>query len=74
MIKLYGIPPSGNCHKIRLLLSMLELPHETIAVNLAEGSHRSPEYLALNPFGQVPTLIDGDVVIRDDAPPPPPAP
>jgi glutathione S-transferase len=36
-----------------------------VAVNLADGEQRTPGYLALNPFGQVPTLVDGDLVIRD---------
>ena len=56
MITLYDLGLSGNCHKIRLLLSMLDLPFKTVAMNLAAGDHRQPAYLALNPFGQVPTL------------------
>jgi len=62
-MKLYHFPLSGNAHKVRLLLSMLELPHE-LEVPTA-GAHKSPAFLALNPFGQVPVLIDGEVVIRD---------
>lgn len=65
MIKLYEAALSGNCHKARMLLSMLGLPYDSVAVNLADGEQRTPGYLALNPFGQVPTLVDGDVVIRD---------
>ena len=65
MITLYDIPPSGNCHKVRLLLNMLGLPYQTVSVNLAAGEHRAPEYLSRNPFGQVPTLTDGDITIRD---------
>jgi glutathione S-transferase len=65
MITLYDLGLSGNCHKIRLLLSMLDLPFKTVAMNLAAGDHRQPAYLALNPFGQVPTLTDGEVVMRD---------
>jgi glutathione S-transferase len=65
MIKLYDLGLSGNCHKIRLLLSMLALPYETVAMNLGAGEHRQPDYLALNPFGTVPALTDGEIVIRD---------
>lgn len=65
MIQLHEIALSGNCHKARMLLSMLGLPYEKIAVNLAAGEHRSADYLALNPFGQVPTLVDGSTVVRD---------
>lgn len=65
IIKLYEFALSGNCHKVRMLLSMLGLPYETVAVNLTEGEQRTPGYLALNPFGQVPALVDGEVVLRD---------
>jgi glutathione S-transferase len=65
MIRLYEVALSGNCHKVRLLLSMLGLPYESVAVDLAAGEQRTPAYRALNPFGEVPTLIDGDVAIRD---------
>lgn len=65
MIQLHEIALSGNCHKARMMLSMLGLPYEKISVNLAAGEHRSPQYLALNQFGQVPTLVDGSIVVRD---------
>jgi glutathione S-transferase len=65
MIQLYEVALSGNCHKVRMLLSMLGLPYESVAVNLAAGENHTPGYLALNPFGEVPTLVDGDVVVRD---------
>lgn len=65
MIQLHEYALSGNCHKVRLLLSILNLPYESIAVILAAGRHRTPPYLALNPFGEVPTLVDGETVIRD---------
>lgn len=65
MIKLYQFALSGNCHKVRMLLSFLNLPHEVINVSGAKGEHKSPGFLAMNPFGQVPVLVDGDVVLRD---------
>jgi len=65
MMKLHEVALSGNCHKVRLLLSMLGLSYESVAVDLAAGEHHTPAYLALNPFGEVPTLVDGDVAIRD---------
>ena len=64
-IKLYGHPLSGNCHKVRLLLSALGLPYEEVLVDLLVGAHKQPEFLALNPLGQVPVLVDGDTVISD---------
>jgi glutathione S-transferase len=65
MIQLHEVALSGNCHKVRLLLSLLGLPYESLAVSLAAGAHQTPEYLALNPFGEVPTLVDGGVAVRD---------
>jgi glutathione S-transferase len=65
MIRLYDMPLSGNCHKVRLLLSFLSLPYQIQPVDLAGGEQRGPDYLRLNPFGQVPVLDDGGLIIRD---------
>ncbi|MCC5668372.1 glutathione S-transferase [Nostoc sp. CHAB 5784] len=65
MIKLYGHELSGNCYKVKLLLSLLNLEHEWIKVDLMKGEHKSPEFLALNPFGQVPVIVDGDTILAD---------
>jgi glutathione S-transferase len=65
MIKLYDFPLSGHGHRARLLLSLLNLDYENINVDLRKGDQKAPEFLELNPFGQIPVLVDGDVVIRD---------
>ena len=65
MLKLYDAALSGNCHKARLMLSLLRLEHELVPVRLQEGEHKSPQFLEMNPLGQVPVLTDGEVVIRD---------
>lgn len=64
-MKLYSHPLSGNAHKARLLLSMLGLPYEEITVDVISGEHKKPEFLAINPFGSIPVLVDGEVCIRD---------
>lgn len=64
-IRLYGFPLSGHAHRVRLLLSMLGLPHEVVDVDLPHGQHKQPEFLALNPRGQVPVIVDGDVTLYD---------
>ncbi|MDI9276758.1 glutathione S-transferase [Pantoea sp. EABMAA-21] len=64
-MKLYHFPLSGHAHRARLFLSLLDLPHEVIDVDLANGEHKSPEFLAINPFGQVPVLEDDGVYISD---------
>jgi glutathione S-transferase len=65
MIELFEFALSGNCHKIRLMLSLLKLDYKSHAVNGAEREQKTAEYLSLNPFGQVPVLKDGDRIIRD---------
>jgi glutathione S-transferase len=64
-MKLYDAELSGNCHRVRLLLSLLGRPYEKLAVNMRAGENRTPEYLARNPRGQVPVLTDGDFTVWD---------
>jgi glutathione S-transferase len=65
MIKVYGHELSGNSYKVRLFLELLNLNYEWIKIDLMKGEHKSPDYLALNPFGQVPLLIDGETKLAD---------
>src|SRR5258708_21201005 len=64
-MKLYFHPLSGHSHRARLFLSLLDVDHEAIEVDLSKGAHKAPDFLKLNPFGQVPVLVDGDTVISD---------
>lgn len=64
-MKLYHHPLSGHSHRVRTFLSLIGAPVEEIEVDLAAGAHKSPEFLALNSFGQVPVLVDDDTVIAD---------
>lgn len=64
-MKLYVFPPAPNAAKVLLYLAEkaaagCEIKLERISVNLMEGGHRDPEYLARNPFGTVPTLVTED--------------
>lgn len=65
MIKLYGHELSGNSYKARLFLELLNIDYEWIKVDLIKGEHKSAAYLALNPFGQVPLLVDGETTLAD---------
>jgi len=65
MIKFYDVLLSGNCHKVRLALSMMGVAHEPIPVDFMAGEHKSEAFLELNPLGQVPVLIDGALTLRD---------
>jgi glutathione S-transferase len=64
-IKLYRYPLSGHSHRAQLLLSLLDLEAELVDVDLAAGEHKQEAFLAMNRFGQVPVLADGDSVIAD---------
>ena len=59
-MKLYGFPPSPNTWKVRAVAAHLGLPLEFEWVDLSKGQQRSPEFLALNPTGRTPVLVDGD--------------
>lgn len=64
-IKLFRHPLSGHAHRVELLLSLLGLPTELVFVDLAKGAHKQAQFLALNPFGQVPVIDDNGTVLSD---------
>ncbi|MEJ2455910.1 MAG: glutathione S-transferase family protein [Candidatus Thiodiazotropha sp.] len=64
-LKLYDMDRSGNCYKVRLLLSMLGLDYQRLTVDILAGESLTPEFKRLNPRGQVPVLVDGETVIWD---------
>ncbi|AZE62069.1 MULTISPECIES: glutathione S-transferase family protein [Pseudomonas] len=65
-IKFYGFPLSGHSHRVELMLSLLGLPSEFILVDLKQGAHKTPGFIAnLNRFGQVPVIDDGGTVLAD---------
>jgi glutathione S-transferase len=64
-IRLHRHPVSGHCHRVELLLSMLNLPFERVEVDLLRGEHTQAPFLAKNKLAQVPVIEDGDVVLSD---------
>lgn len=56
MYRLYNFPSSGNCYKVRLLLTQLGLPFECVNVDIVQQETRLPEFLQKNPNGKVPVL------------------
>lgn len=64
-IRLHRFALSGHCHRVELLLSLLDLPVERVEVNLAAGEQKAPAFLALNPLGQVPVIEDGALTLAD---------
>lgn len=64
-LKIYDMPLSGNCYKVRQLLSFLDIAFDVVPIDLLNKQQKTPEFLALNTFGQVPVLNDGDLYLRD---------
>jgi glutathione S-transferase len=64
-MKLYINPASPNVRRVRLTAAVLGLPLEEEKLDFAKGEHKKPEFLALNPNGAVPTLVDGDFVLTE---------
>jgi len=62
-LTLYASQLSGHCHRVALLLRMLDLPYQVI--DAPATLRQTDEYQQLNPFGQVPTLVDGELVLTD---------
>jgi glutathione S-transferase len=62
-ITLHGTPLSGHCHRVELLLLMLELPYRHVPAPAEVRS--SAAFQRLNPLGQIPVLEDGEVVLAD---------
>ena len=65
MIKLYDFPLSGHAHRVRLMLSLLNLEYDCIPVKLDQGKHLDDTFTELNPFQQVPVLDDNGFIVRD---------
>ena len=69
MMTVYGFSPSGNCHKVKLLLGQLGREYAWVETDSARGETRTPGYLAKNPNGKVPLLEldDGRVLVESNA-------
>lgn len=56
MYKVYGDYRSGNCYKVKLMLSLLDKPFEWVPIDILNGDTQRPEFLAKNPNGKIPVL------------------
>lgn len=59
MLKLYGGARS-RASIVQWYLEELEVPYEFVLLDMQAAAHRQPEFLAINPFGKVPAIVDGD--------------
>ena len=65
-MKLHDFILSGDCYKIRLFASILNIEYETVLVDFFPGKeHETESFLRLNPLGDIPVLEDGDLVLHD---------
>ena len=62
-MKLYGFSASPRTWKVRAVAAHLGIPLEYQQLDAFKGENRTPQYLALNPAGRTPTLVDGDFVL-----------
>lgn len=65
MIRIYDAPKSGHAHRVRLGASVMRVPFELAPVAQMEGDRKGAAYLALNPLGEIPVIVDGATVVRD---------
>src|ERR687885_552881 len=56
MLRFYDFLPSGNCYKVRLLLTQLGIPFERVEVNILQGETRTPDFIGKNLNGRIPVL------------------
>jgi glutathione S-transferase len=65
-LRLYDFPFSGNGYKLRLAMTQLGVAFDYVALDILKGESRTPEFLALNPMGQIPVLVLADgVALRE---------
>ena len=67
MVKIHGMSTSGNCHKVRMVLEALGLPYQWREIDTRDGITRTPEFLAMNPNGQVPVAEIGPGVFLPES-------
>lgn len=65
-LKLYGVPPTRVLRAL-WLVEELGLEYELVTISPFSEAVRSPEFLALNPAGKLPVLVDGDVVLTESS-------
>ena len=65
MLKIHHHPFSTFSRRVRIALLEKKIPHELVEVDMAARKHRAPEYLALNPYGRVPTLEEDGFVLYE---------
>ncbi|MCC6709215.1 MAG: glutathione S-transferase family protein [Gammaproteobacteria bacterium] len=66
-MQLYSFEESGNSYKVRLLCALLGVAPELRNVSLLDDEQHQPPFIDFNPRGEVPVLVDGELVLRDSS-------
>ncbi|EOG7749202.1 glutathione S-transferase family protein [Vibrio cholerae] len=68
-MKVYGDIQSGNCYKVKLLLSLLDIEYEWIHIDILKGETKTPEFLSMNPNGKIPVIVleSGQILCESNA-------
>jgi len=64
MIKIYGSPMS-RASRTMWVLEEVGQPYELVPLDFRTGEHKAPAFLAINPVGKMPAMVDGDVVMSE---------
>jgi glutathione S-transferase len=64
-IKIYGDPGSGSLRRVTTAAAILGIPVERVPVDLFKGESHTPAFLAMNPHGLSPVMVDGDLVLYE---------
>ena len=64
-MRLYDLDLSGNCYKVRLFAALADIDLEIVPVDFLGGEHKRAPLTGLNPWGELPILVDGERVLRD---------
>ena len=64
-LEIYGMQPSAPCRIVEMTAECLGLEYEFKMVDLMAGDHKKPEFLAMNPMHNIPTVKDGDFVMNE---------
>ncbi len=65
MIKLYDFSLSPRARKVRITLTAKGLEYEKVPIDITQGEQKTPEYLAINPYGKVPALQDNGTTVYE---------
>src|ERR1700738_3466296 len=69
MLTLYHSQPTGNSYKVRLLLSILQIPYTAVEIDIFNGENKRATYQRINPLGKAPALsLEDGSILTESAP------